>query len=201
MRFSLYLVLTSFLFLSGCAFGPIVGGESARSVGDGGKDVIFGYGQAGYVFKFNYGLNPNWDLGMQLEALSIGVRTKYAFINNQELGWSLAGALGAGSSFGGTHYYADVIGSYLNSGWEPYLIARLVHIVTDPVKFADTNNSFLNGTTIPSTEYNYGQVMLGLKYWFTKNWNFNAEVGSLSYLSVGTLKGNAFVTGTFGYRF
>src|SRR4051812_44550206 len=109
MRFLLPL----FLILSGCV-GPLVVHETARTLGSPKHhEFSGGYGNAGYVLKWNMGLLANWDFGIQYESLSWGLRTKYAFINSTDVGFSLAAAAGAGLTFGGTHYYGDLIASYM----------------------------------------------------------------------------------------
>lgn len=188
------------LVLSGCAFGPLVSSESARTVGAGRKELVAGYGQLGPVFKFDYGLKSNWDVGFQGELLSVGVRTKYAFVNNQEKGFSLAGALGIGKSIDGSHAYADVMGSYLSGAWEPYLTGRFVHVKTDPSELLDVITHVLD-LRVESSEYNYAQTMLGLRYWMSEHWMLTAEASSLVALSGGSFKATPFATGTLGFRF
>ena len=115
---------TSFIFLAslglaaafsaGCAVGPLVQHETARSVGKGDHEIIAGYGQAGYVLKWNAGVTENFDFGIHWESLSFGIRGKYSIINGRSGGISLAGAIGAGSSLGGSHQYGDLMVSYLS---------------------------------------------------------------------------------------
>src|SRR4051794_11386575 len=102
MRLSLFLI---FGLLGGCAVGPLVSHETARTVGKGHNELVAGYGIAGYALKWNLGLDDSLDVGIHWESLSLGARAKYAFINGREHGWSLASALGAGLSIGGKHYY------------------------------------------------------------------------------------------------
>ena len=99
-------------FTASCAVGPLVFHETARAVGFTNHELIGGAGQAGLVFKWNYGLTENLDLGIQFESLSLGLRAKYAFIKSGENGFSLASSAGTGFSVGGSHYYGDLIGSY-----------------------------------------------------------------------------------------
>lgn len=74
----LILLMLTTTVLSGCAVGPLVSHETARTVGTTNHELMAGYGQAGYVIKWNYGLNENLDVGLHWESLSIGVRAKYA---------------------------------------------------------------------------------------------------------------------------
>ena len=69
--------------LSGCAVGPLVSHETARTVGSSNSEIVGGYGQAGYVLKWNHGFGENFDLGFQYESLSVGFRAKYAFVNER----------------------------------------------------------------------------------------------------------------------
>lgn len=194
------IVLTACLiFLSGCAIGPIVSHETARTVGDSNHELAGGYGMAGLAFKWNYGLTENLDLGFHYESLSMGVRAKYAFINNPT-GWSLASALGAGSSLGGSHYYADLIASYLVGSFEPYGTLRLVDVTSDPLEFQDTNTGSAD-FTIASYRYQYGQFLLGTRYWLNENWYLSAEATNLFSVSSVSF-GNALLFGAaLGYRF
>lgn len=188
------------MFLSGCAVGPLVSHETARTVGDGNHELVGGFGQAGYAFKWNYGLSDNLDLGLHYESLSIGLRSKYVFIKDED-NWSVAGALGTGASVGGSHYYGDVIASYLTGAWEPYGTIRIVHVKNDPSEFRNTDTGQV-AFTIDRIEYDYGQLMLGTRYWFDTNWLFSVEASTLFALSSGFKVDNAFILGAaFGYRF
>jgi hypothetical protein len=197
-KFLFYVVAMA--TLSGCAVGPLVSHETARTVGDSNHELIGGYGMAGYVVKWDYGLTKNLDLGLHWESLSIGLRAKYAFINNRE-GWSFATALGAGASVGGSHYYGDIIGSYLAGSWEPYGTLRLVHVKTDPLEFKDKDTGEID-FTVPSAEYDYGQFILGTRYWISAHWLLSLEASSLFAVSSGLKIGSGvLVGGSFGYRF
>lgn len=199
MRFvlsSLFIVL-----LSGCV-GPMVMQETARTVGDGNSELSAAYSSGSqWAAKWNYGLNENWDMGIQIEALSLGLRTKYSLLNGQEGGWSLATAFGAGFSIGGNHYYFDLIASHLKGAWEPYTALRVVHMKIDPVEFKD-DHSGETDFTIDLPDYNYGQYFLGTRYWFNKHWLLSLE-GSMAF-AIG--KGIHFEKAVFfsagaGYKF
>ena len=96
MKTVFYCLFLIFI-LSGCAVGPLAIHETARTVGKSNHELVAGYGIAGYVFKWNIGLSENWDIGLHWESLSIGLRAKYAFLQNSEKGWSLATAAGTGA--------------------------------------------------------------------------------------------------------
>jgi hypothetical protein len=197
----LLLAAASIPFLSACAIGPVVSHETARTVGDGNSELMGGLGQAGYVFKWNHGLTPNLDMGVHWEMLSIGLRLKYAFINSGRHGWSLAGAAGIGSSVGGSHYYGDAIASYLAGSWEPYGTLRLVHVKNDPQEFKDKDTGSVE-FRIDKTEYEYGQFILGTRYWFSPHWLLSLEATSFFTVSSGVHIGNGVLAGfALGYRF
>ncbi len=184
----------------GCAVGPLVNHETAKTVGRSHHELVGGYGAAGYVVKWNYGLTENLDLGLHWESLSIGVRAKYAFVNNEK-GWSLAAGLGTGVSAGGSHYYGDLIGSHMVGSWEPYGALRLVHVKNAPLKFKDKDTGEVK-FSVSSIEYDYGQFILGVRYWFSPHWLFSLEASSLFAISSGLKVGNgALLGGSFGYRF
>ncbi|AZZ35438.1 hypothetical protein CIK05_01030 [Bdellovibrio sp. qaytius] len=190
-----------FLFLSSCAVGPLVSHETARTVGNSKSELIAGGGQAGFVAKWNYGLTENLDFGVHWESLSLGIRAKYAFINNKEAGWSFATALGTGESIGGSHYYGDIMGSYLDEKWEPYTIVRVVHVKTDPIDFKDEDTGQI-GFTIDKAEYDYGQFILGTRYLFTHQWFLSVEASSIFTISSGVkIEKNLFAGASFGYKF
>lgn len=154
---------------------------------------------AGHVVKWNYGLTENLDLGLQWETLSLGVRAKYAFINNKE-GWSLATALGTGIALGGGYYGGDIIGSYMTGAWEPYGTLRIAHVKNDPWELKNKDTGKIE-YTIPDSEYDYGQVILGTRYWFTPNWLFSVEASSLFASSVLKVSNGVLAGGSLGYRF
>lgn len=196
-----FVLLFVFVLLTGCAVGPLVNHETARTVGAGQNEFQGGYGAAGYVLKWNHGLNEDWDIGLHWESLSVGLRAKYAFVNQRESGWSGAIAGGIGSSLGGNHYYADIMTSYLSGAWEPYFTFRAVHVTTDPTDFKDANTGEV-AFTVNKSEYNYGQIILGNRYWFSKEWNLSVEISTLTSLSSGlTIGSGALVGAALGYRF
>ncbi len=195
----IFLLFASLMF-SGCAMGPLVSHETARTLGHGNKEILGGYGSAGYLVKFNYGASDNLDVGVQLESYSMGLRAKYSLLNSSQ-GWSYAIAGGLGASVGGTHYYGDLMASYLNKAWEPYGTVRFVHIVTDPMEFKDENTGDVD-FTVSSTRYNYGQFMLGTRYHFNNRWMASAELSSLFGLSHGVSISSGVLLGvSMGYKF
>lgn len=186
---------------AGCAIGPLVSHETARTVGKGHSELIGGYGMAGYAIKYNYGVADNLDLGIHWESLSIGVRAKYAFKNGGENSWSWAAAGGIGASIGGSHYYGDFTGSYLFKAFEPYATLRLVHVKNDPLEFKDQNTGEVD-FTVDLPDYNYGQGIIGTRYWIDPHWLLSLEAGSVFSLTSGLSIGQAiFINGAFGYRF
>jgi len=194
------LALFSIFAISGCAFGPLVNHETARTVGANNHELVGGYGQAGYVAKWTYGLAESLDLGVQFESLSFGIRGKYSFLN-VENGFSLAAALGFGSSIGGSHYYGDILASYMAGGWEPYGTLRIVHVKTDPLEFRDEETGDVD-FTIGSAQYEYGQFMLGTRYWFTEHWLVSIEASTLFGFTSEFKVANGLLAGAaFGYRF
>lgn len=200
MKRILFLFAILLASLPGCAVGPLVSHETARTVGNSHHEVIGGYGMAGRVLKWNYGLTENLDLGFHLESLSIGIRAKYSFLNRNE-GWSLATALGTGTSIGGSHYYGDLIGSYLAGAWEPYGLLRLVQVKTDPWEFQEEDTGQIS-FTIPSSKYRYGQFILGTRYWFNPHWLFSLEASSFFSLSSDLKMSDTLLAGgSLGYRF
>lgn len=194
-----YAVICCLILLSGCAVGPLVSHETARTVGDANHELAGGYGMAGLAFKWNYGVTENLDIGFHYETLSMGVRAKYAFLNNSA-GWSLASALGAGASVGGSHYYADLMASYLVGSFEPYGTLRLVDVTLDPLEFQDTETGAVD-FTIASYKYQYGQFIFGTRYWFNQNWHLSAEASNLFSISLVSFGNALLFSAAIGYRF
>lgn len=187
--------------LSGCAIGPLVVHETARTVGPNNNELDGGWGQAGYVVKWNYGLGQDLDFGIHWESLSIGLRLKYAILNARERGFSLAVAAGTGVSIGGSHYYGDLIASYLAGSWEPYGALRAVHVKNDPLEFRDQDTGQVD-FTVDKIEYDYGQLTLGTRYWFTPHFLLSLEASSLFAFSSGLgIGSNVLIGGALGYRF
>jgi hypothetical protein len=188
------------LLLNACAFGPLVTHETARTVGENRHELLGGYGNVGYMVKWSYGVTKDIDLGFQIESMSIGLRGKYAFINN-ERGFSLAAAAGVGNSIGGSHYYGDLMTSYKAAWWEPYLNFRYVRVKTDPIEVRDKDNGPLD-FTINSLEYSYGQLFFGNRFWMTENWILSVEASSIVLHSTGIKMSSVAVIGAaLGYKF
>jgi hypothetical protein len=185
----------------GCAVGPLVSHETARTVGHSHHELTGGYGQAGYALKWNYGLTDRLDWGLQWESLSIGIRGKYAVINGKNDGLSLALALGTGTSLGGSHVYGDIIASYLAGSWEPYTTMRIVHVTNDPLELSEKDTGKIL-FTVSKSEYIYGQFILGTRYWFNPHWLLSLEGSSLFSLSSGfEIESNLILGAALGYRF
>ncbi|MBX3020183.1 MAG: hypothetical protein KF799_00780 [Bdellovibrionales bacterium] len=194
------LALLSMCFLSACAVGPLVSQETARTVGDDKNEWLGGFGQAGYVIKYTRGIGKDFDFGVQWESLSLGIRFKYAFIN-QESGLSLAGALGAGTSIGGSHYYGDLLMSYKSGFFEPYSMVRVVSVKTDPLEFKDEDTGKMH-FTVGRAQYVYGQATLGARFWLDPNWLLSMEASSLFSMTKDVkISSNVFAGAAFGYRY
>lgn len=188
------------MVLGGCAVGPLVQHETARSVGDGNHELVGGYGNAGIVAKWNYGISENFDFGMQYESLSFGVRGKYSVINRESGGFSLAGAFGAGTSIGGNHMYFDIMTSYLTGAFEPYATARFVQVSTDPAEFRNTDTGEV-AFTVQSAQYKYGQAVIGTRIWMSSSWLLSLEATSLFGLGDGVqFSENVLLGAALGYR-
>jgi hypothetical protein len=196
-------ILTASLsfFLCSCAIGPLVSHETGRTLGKGGGEYEAGYGSASYVLKGSWGLTDDLDLGVQWEALSLGLRLKYGLVQEKEHGFSLAAAAGIGTSVGGSHYYGDMMASYLQGWWEPYFTLRIVHVHNDPTEFKDKETHDVD-FTISAFDYNYGQAFLGSRFWFNKNWSLSVEVSDLFAFGHGVAFGKGVLAGAaFGYRY
>lgn len=195
------LVLMVTQTLVGCALGPLVSQEAGRTVGDGNHEFQLGYGSAQYFGKYTWGLTENLDFGVQYEAFSLGIRLKYAFINNREAGFALAVAGGTGASIGGSHQYIDVLASHLIGEWEPYVTIRYVWSKVDPVEFTNKDTGQVDFRT-PNFNYSYGHFFVGTRYWITKKWLLAIEGSGLFLMSSGlNVSQPSLIAGSVGYRF
>jgi len=194
--------LLALLSLSGCAVGPLVGHETARTVGDNNHEIAGGLGQQGFVAKWNYGLRENWDIGIHAELFSIGLRTKYAFINGMENGFSMAAAAGIGESVGGEHYYGELLSSYMIKQFEPLVNIIHVRVKTDPQDFKKDFEQDEPDFVIESYKFNYFQILYGTRFWFNPNWMLSVEGSTFAATSSGLklMKWNLF-SAAVGYRF
>lgn len=189
------------LLLSACAVGPLVSHEPARTVGKGKVAFTGGRGAAGWVAKGNFGISEDLDMGVQWESLSLGLRLKYAFLNHQDGGFSMAAAAGTGLSLGGSHYYGDLMTSYLAGRWEPYGSVRIVHVKTDPIELRDKDTEQVD-IVVDRLSYNYGQVFLGSRFWINETWYLSGEISSLFAVSSGVHFGDGLLWGAAaGARF
>ncbi len=181
MKKIIYLVFVGIkiFLLSSCVMGPINTFETGRTSGEGRGELFGGLGSTGFVGKLNYGLSENFDIGVQLETFSLGGRLKYALMNNQEKGFSFSIASGAGVGGGGSsHYYGDILMSYLSGDFEPYGSARFVHAINKSYKDKnDMNNDWL--FSIQKPEFDYQQYNLGLRYWVNEQLTVNLEFTKL----------------------
>lgn len=198
-----YCLLTISLFsllLTGCAIGPLVSHETARTVGSGKHELIASYGQAGVVGKWSYGLGKNFDFAAQVESLSSGIKAKYAFLNQSE-GWSMATSLGYGTGWMSDHFYGDLHLSFKNGPVEPYLTLRYVQVHTDKEDFKDHHSGSFE-FEIDRMKFQYGQVMLGTRLWLTHHWLLSLEGSALFSTSQGINIADTFIfNGALGYRF
>lgn len=193
---SMFILMLS----SGCAFGPVIAQETARTLGANHHELSAGYGQSGGALKWSYGLSENLDLGLQIESLSQGGRLKYAFINNQDHGWSLGSAVGAGVSWGGDHQYVDFLASYLANSWEPYSMLRIVQVHMDSSNWKDAIGTI--DINLESNQYSYGQVFLGTRYWFTPKFFISLEATKIFGISSGfSISTEALGAAALGFRF
>lgn len=186
--------------LSACAVGPLVSNETARSVGKNNHEISGAISNASHALKWNYGVTDDLDIGLQLETLSTGARLKYAFLNNQTAGWSFASAIGAGSSTDGSHFYADLMSSYLNNKWEPYGSLRLVQVKRNEFNISSTDENIV--FDLPETSYSYAQIVIGSRYLFSEDWFFSLELSSpFSFTDGLSFSESVIVSSGAGYRF
>lgn len=159
------LLLT--LLTTGCAMAPLSNHITARSTGKENSSLDLGttIGNSRKpwlpTIKYTKGLGDNLDFGVQYEVVSIGLWSKYSFINRPERGFSFGALIGGGLSGTGYYGYLGPVVSYRFKRFEPYFISRFNH-----VRYEGTNVlasigeiSFANGS------YRYFQNTLGTMFW------------------------------------
>ncbi len=166
--------------LSSCALGPLMSHDTARSLGEGVAAVDLAGTAINGMVKTGIGVTDNLDLGAQLEVFSFGLRAKYSLLNNREQGLSFALAGGTGWSHGGTHRYADIIGSYKINDFEFYSTARFVHASNTEKDFKDANTG-QSVFVIAQRDYDYKQYIFGIRYWITDKILFDIEGTKISF--------------------
>ena len=189
------------VFVSSCAIGPILNHDVARSNGDGNHDIkIMSSVDGLWGFHYDYGLTDDLDIGVQWEALSAGLKLKYALVNNQKSGLSVALGAGTGTSFGGSYYNGALFVSYKSKTFEPFASVRYTSVENDStdLKDADTGELFV---TIPAFNYNYTKAFLGTKIWFVDWFALSLEAGS--FIASGDVKfdSNVFYSAAFEFAF
>lgn len=186
----IFVFLIAVIINFGCAVGPLTVHETARTQKAHHGEISGAYGNSGYTLKWSHGLTDNFDIGVQYESLSLGVRAKYAFMNNQEEGFSLAAAVGTGVSFGGSHYYGDLMASYLHKSFEPYSNLRFVQVHAEPLTF----NNDLGKEIFKTSAYDcYGEYTLGSRFWFRPDFCLSLEAAGLFSTSSSVNLGTPFL--------
>ena len=150
--------------------------------------------------KWNYGLGKNFDFGAQMESLSMGIKAKYAFLNQSE-GWSMALGLGYGTGVESDHFYGDFHTSFKTGPVEPYMTVRYVQVHTDKEDIDDHKSGNIH-FNIDSLKFQYGQFMIGTRFWLTRHWLFSVEGSTFFGASDGLkISDTYFFNAALGYRF
>jgi hypothetical protein len=173
-------------FFAGCAVAPLSNHVTGRSLGKGNSSLdagtTIGNGRQPWLptLKYAIGLNDNLDFGAVYEVISIGLWTKYAFINRKEQGFSLAGIGGAGLSGTGEYLYTGPVFSYRFKHVEPYIVSRFNY-----VRYSGFTSelSTIGELSFESGKYNYLQNSLGSMFWFADWFGLSAEASHFITLS------------------
>ncbi|MGZ3692682.1 MAG: hypothetical protein ACXWQO_00315 [Bdellovibrionota bacterium] len=174
------------LLVQGCAVAPLSNHITARTNGKGDSLLsagsTIGVGDRGWVpsLKYSIGLSDNFDLGFQYEVVEYGTWGKYAFINNGEEGFSLAGLVGLGASFDGFYGYIGPIVSYKTGIFEPYFLTRFNYVHYPEQKFAEGT---IGEITVRPGNYRYFQHTLGFFLWPVDWFGTGFEVSTFGTLN------------------
>ena len=192
------LCLLSFSFV-GCV-GPLLNHETGRSLGKGKQSIKLLAGTEGiWGIDWDIGLTEDFDVGIQYEALSLGLDAKYSLINNKT-GIALAAMTGIGLTAGGTYYLAALATSYRVKDFEPFASLRFTQVNIDAADVKDTSTGTVF-VSLPKTSYNYLQGFLGAKYWFAKAFALSVEAGSFVSSSEVKFDQNAYYSFALEFAF
>lgn len=192
MKIKILLFASLILLQAACSIAPFSSSITARSNGNGvhsfqgGGTLVGAKGVKGVLpeFKWLAGLTDNWDIGLQYEILSLGLLTRYSFVNNDE-GFSLAGFGGFGDMVGGNYIYAGPAVSFRAGQWEPFFNLRYNHIhwkkQSGTLNFTSNDGT---STGIPyetsAVDFHYYQAALGTVFWFTEKFGLNLDANAIS---------------------
>ncbi|MCB0415008.1 MAG: hypothetical protein KDD50_11785 [Bdellovibrionales bacterium] len=178
------------LLFSGCALGPILSHDNGRSLGDSNGSIGLNVTNQGYyALKASYGFDENLDIGVELEALALGLRGKYSFIN-QENGYSTAVVGGLGTTLGGSYYYVQSANSYRTGKWEPFGSLRITKVSYSASDITDANTGDIL-TSYPASSFTYGTIFIGSKYHFSEKFNLSLELSSFIAMESGLTFANS----------
>lgn len=193
--------------LQGCAVAPLSNHVTARTNGAGNSLLsagsTIGVGRTPWVpsLKYSIGLSENLDLGFQYEVIEYGAFLKYALINNQEEGISLAGLVGTGLSFEGFYGFIGPIVSYRVGIFEPYLLTRF-NYVRYPKKEFDIAST--GEVKVEPGTYRYFQHTAGFLIWPMEWFGFGLEASAFGTVSSPFIlrdKDRFLLSGNFSFRF
>lgn len=200
-------LLLGLVFLHGCAVAPLSNHITARTNGKGDSlasvGSTIGTTKSGWLpsLKYSLGLTDDFDLGFQYEVIEYGVWGKYAIINNQDEGFSLAGVAGLGLSFEGFYSYVGPIVSWKLGWFEPYLMSRF-NYVDAPVSKIDLAS--VGEFTVSPGTYRYFQHTLGFMTWPMDWFGVGLEASLMGTVSSPFILGSKsrwLLSGNFSFRF
>ena len=129
-KFSRSLILiASLITLASCAVAPINNTTTARSIGKDANQLKINVAVPGAMYE--RGLTEDWDLGVGLEIqteMVLNIYSKYALVNNQEGGFSVAGIGGFGLASDTKSVYAGPVFSWRHDWFEIFSVARLNYV-------------------------------------------------------------------------
>lgn len=156
-----FSVLVTF---ASCAVAPINNTTTARSVGKDANQLKINVAVPGVMYE--RGLTEDWDLGVGLEIqteLILNLYTKYALINNQEGGFSVAGIGGVGLADDTKSVYAGPVLSWRHDWFEMFTVARLNYVSWENHLSSDDKVDLFS--FIPEkAKFFYTQLDVGVSY-------------------------------------
>ncbi len=161
---SVFLLLLALVTLASCAVAPINNTTTARTIGKDANQLKVNIGVPGVMYE--RGFTEDWDLGIGLEIqteMILNFYTKYALLNNQDAGFSIATIGGVGLASDTKSVYAGPVLSWRHDWFEIFTVARLNYVSWENHLSEDDKVDLFS--FIPEkTKFFYTQLDVGVSY-------------------------------------
>lgn len=187
------------IFISSCSIAPVNMTTTARSLGENKNQIKLDLPVTGLLYE--RGLTSKFDMGFGIEeqiAPVFHLFAKYAFINNEESGFSFAEIVGGGysGSIGRSKsiYFSPIV-SYRHNSFEVFTSYRINYVRWDNDLNQDQRDDILS--FIPREKsFHYHQMDAGFNFLGDK---WTTTVGAKIFIFGKSTSGTPFVD--LGYKF